>query len=427
MTRMLAMRRRLFWKIYLTMLAGILLVGLLLGIAWRVTTDRVWAQWRELRQELAAVSLPVADEPPGTLDRMLEELSETIDADVSLYSPDRHLIAAGGEPIGFSRRGDGFPGPRHATRVDLPDGRILLARIRPPSPEPVLRILVLVVLIGGGVGLAAYPVTRRLTRRLERLRSGVESWGTGRLMSRVDEEGSDEIADVAKSFNTAASRVEALLASQKALLANASHELRSPLARLRMAVEMWTDHPSAAARDEIARNLTEIDALVEEILLASRLDHDRAGGRSKLGPVDLLGLAAEEAARADASVDGEPVEVVGDATLLRRMIRNLLDNAVKHGARPVEIAVARGGPGAVVTVADRGSGIPEAERERVFEPFYRPKGRSEAAGGWGLGLSLVRQIVGRHGGRVACTTRDGGGTVITVSLPLAAPVQAGAG
>ena len=119
--------------------------------------------------------------------------------------------------------------------------------------------------------------------------------------------------------------------------------------------------------------------------------------------VDLLGLAAEEAARIGADVaclseGGEPVEIDGDATLLRRLIRNLLDNAAKHGRPPIAIAVTQRADMARIVVSDAGEGIAPAERERVFEPFYRPAGRAESSGGWGLGLSLVRQIAQRHGG-----------------------------
>jgi signal transduction histidine kinase len=115
--------------------------------------------------------------------------------------------------------------------------------------------------------------------------------------------------------------------------------------------------------------------------------------------VDLLGLAAEEAVRVDATVDGTPVEVEGDATPLRRLIRNLLENAVKHGEGPIHIAVTGHEDAACLVVSDHGPGIAPAERERVFEPFYRPAGHSESSDGWGLGLSLVRQIAARHGGR----------------------------
>ena len=271
------------------------------------------------------------------------------------------------------------------------------------------------------MALAAFPITARLTRRLEGLRSGVERWGAGALSLRVDDTGDDEVAVVARTFNAAAARVEELLTSQKALLANASHELRSPLARLRIAIELWSRQPTEPMQEEIVRNLAEIDQLVEEILLASRLDY--AGPTLARGArVDLLGLAAEEAARRfEASVEGasdgaEPVEIEGDATLLRRLIRNLLENAATHGKPPIHIAVTRAEDKARIVVCDHGAGIAASERERVFEPFYRPVGRSESSGGWGLGLSLVRQIAARHGGSVFCEEEPGGGSRFVVEL-----------
>ncbi len=114
--------------------------------------------------------------------------------------------------------------------------------------------------------------------------------------------------------------------------------------------------------------------------------------------------------------DGDPVEIDGDATLLRRLIRNLLENAARHGRPPFRVAVTRREGGARIVVSDCGEGIAPAERERVFEPFYRPAGRSESAGGWGLGLSLVRQIARRHGGDVVCDAEPGGGSRFVVDL-----------
>jgi signal transduction histidine kinase len=143
-------------------------------------------------------------------------------------------------------------------------------------------------------------------------------------------------------------------------------------------------------------------------------------------------VVAEEAARAGASLRpvqpaGASFEVEGSPRLLRRMVRNLIENAVRHGAPPVEIELTRDGNtgegSIVITIDDQGPGIPEAERERVFEPFYRPSGRPEAAGGWGLGLSIVRQIVARHGGSVTCLARPGGGGRFRVSLPAAPVIQ----
>jgi len=115
-------------------------------------------------------------------------------------------------------------------------------------------------------------------------------------------------------------------------------------------------------------------------------------------------------------LSGDPVEIEGDAKLLRRLIRNLLENAARHGRPPIRIAVTRRAGGARISVSDCGERIAPAERERVFEPFYRPAGRSESAGGWGLSLSLVRQIARRHGGDVVCEAEPGGGSRFVVDL-----------
>jgi two-component system, OmpR family, sensor kinase len=291
-------------------------------------------------------------------------------------------------------------------------------------------------LVALAVALGAYPIVRRLTKRLEILQKGVERWGAGDLSTRLPVQGQDEVAFLASRFNAAAERVQTLLQSHKSLLANASHELRSPLARIRMGLELLgrgSDNPTQRA--EIARSIDELDQLIDEILLASRLDLRDASDASALGPkeeVDLVGLAAEECARTGADLDMAPgassALVQGHARLLRRVLRNLLENARRYG-KPVAMdhsdepevrlciaAPDPARPGRVVLwVEDRGPGVPAAQRERIFEPFYRLPGASEREGGVGLGLALV---VERHGGEVRCEDRPGGGARFVVELPV---------
>jgi signal transduction histidine kinase len=290
-------------------------------------------------------------------------------------------------------------------------------------------VLALVVLLFLAVAAGAWPVVRRLTRRLEALKQGMEAFGAGALHQRVAEEGRDEVAAVAASFNRAAARVETLVRSHQSLLGNASHELRSPLSRLKIAVSMLEDDATAQRerlRQEIHANIAELDALVEEVLLASRLDV--AQDALQREPVDLLALAAEEAARVQATAEGEARAdgggqafiVRGDERLLRRAVRNLLENARRYGGDDVQVVVrAAASTGhAEVRVCDRGPGVPEAWRERIFEPFLRLPGHAEREGGVGLGLSLVRQIAQRHGGDVRCEPREGGGSCFTITLAL---------
>lgn len=310
---------------------------------------------------------------------------------------------------------------------------------RPPNDEPfgpidwlmppwlargASALLLSLVLLFVAVAAGAWPVVSRLTRRLRALRNGVEVFGAGQLQHRVAVEGRDEVAALARSFNDAAQRIEDLVTSNRSLLANASHELRSPLARLKMAVSMMAEaSPEQAARlrKEVHQDIAELDALVEEVLLASRLD---AKADLSIQPVDLLGMAAEEAARVGAELVALPAPDAiavyeGDERLLRRAVRNLLENARRYGGAGSGITLTLEDDHTQVRlrVSDRGPGVPVDQRERIFEPFYRMPGHAEHAGGVGLGLSLVRQIARRHGGDVSCDAPPEGGGRFTITLP----------
>ena len=285
-------------------------------------------------------------------------------------------------------------------------------------------------LVGLAVALGAYPVMRRLTLRLEALQRGVERWGAGDLSARINTEGRDEVAFLARRFNHAAERIETLMESHKSLLANASHELRSPLARIRMGLELMGVDKASPQRMEIARSITELDQLIDEILLASRLD-TRQADAEPFETLDLTGLAAEECARVNAELmaelesgpdAGHSLTLQGSPRLLRRLIRNLLENARRYTHGDITLELAQTGAGkqqkAILRVHDRGPGVPADQRERIFEPFYRLPGASEREGGVGLGLALVKSISERHGGTVRCEARPGGGASFIVELPV---------
>jgi signal transduction histidine kinase len=318
--------------------------------------------------------------------------------------------------------GPGGPGTRPQRSEEGPWTGPWLHRPVSPGAPAVSTLAVVLVLLFIGVAVGAYPVVRRLTRRLEALKRGVEQFGSGQLAHRVDASGSDEVAALATSFNHAADRIETLLRSHQTLLANASHELRSPLARLKMAFAMLDDAAPAQRQrlaHEIDVNIAELDALVEEVLLASRLEAGSAVGETH--PVELVALGAEEAARAEAGFEPETDSAVidGQERLLRRALRNLLDNARRYGGPDVELALRPVAGGYEFIVADRGPGVPAEMRERIFEPFFRLPGHAEMAGGVGLGLSLVKQIAERHDGSVRCLPRDGGGSRFVLFLPTA--------
>jgi signal transduction histidine kinase len=197
------------------------------------------------------------------------------------------------------------------------------------------------------------------------------------------------------------------------LLANASHELRTPLTRLRMGIELLKEKADPASKAELEHDIAELDQLIDEILLSSRLDAMERLDR--IESIDLLALAAEEAAHYEgANVSGTPVTVQGDARLLRRLIRNLLENAKRHGAPPIDVTVQAETANTTLTVGDHGPGVAGADRARIFEPFFRMPGSTSK--GTGLGLALVRQIARRHGGDVTVETRDAR-SVFVLRLP----------
>jgi signal transduction histidine kinase len=428
--------RHLYLRIWLAVVAGVALLMLVVGWAWRATVEHHAAplaprEWVVLNAQGEVLDSTTRAGPgaPLVFDIKLPD-GQSMQFQVQ-RSPDRteerpHRASLQGmpgmaadKPSGMHPHKEGHLPPH--LRKDMPWWA---------KPSGFVWML---GLIGLAVALGLYPVVRRLTQRLEGLQRGVQRWGEGDLSVRVPVQGDDEVADLSERFNAAAERIEGLMASQKSLLANASHELRSPLARIRMGLELMNgpavDHDALArSRAEILRSMVELDQLIDEILLASRLDAKEAD-IGTVEAVDLVGLCAEECARVGASFDVPEglvqLEVSGVAKLLRRMVRNLLENARRYGTvnletlqgQGVELSLKLQGQQVHMEVRDRGPGVPLEYRERIFEPFFRLPGASERVGGVGLGLSLVKSIAERHGGRVMCADRLGGGACFEVNLP----------
>lgn len=416
--------RRLYFRIYLAVLASLVVFALAAGLLWRTLGDAagVW-QGGEIAGQFAQNILAPASTGKAGQQAALEEISAGLGADVSLFAADRSLLAAVGAPLSLPEEeiDRGMFGPRArghpAWVVRLPDGRWLAARREAMGHGfghvPGLALVVALVLLFVAVAIAAHPVVRRLTRRLERLQNGVETLGRGDLSARVKVEGRDEVARLAMSFNRAAARIEELINAHKMLLANASHELRTPLTRIRMGIELLKPDASLARKADLERDIAEIDGLIEGILLSSRLD--ALGEPEVREEVDLLALAAEECARYEGcGVSGEPVIVHGNPVLLRRLLRNLVENALRHGKPPVSVSVSREDGRAALRVSDQGPGIAATETETVFEPFRRA-GRANA-GGTGLGLSLVRKIARHHGGDARIEKHGPTGLTVLVIL-----------
>jgi signal transduction histidine kinase len=439
--------RRLYSRIYVH------LVGVLVVVGLAVTVLAAFGQRAALQRHLSErvvrhVGALVEEswDDPAALERRVAQLHR--DLGVGLVVRDaqgRAIASAGAAPgaltrkernrlqegrvvtrrgarwsVAFPVRGPTGTVPRGFVEVGLSPGVRLRAFWRPG-------LAVLVVL--GVVALAAGPLARRISRPLERLTEAVRRLGAGDLSARVPERGArrgraadgsrrpgDEIETLTAAFNDMAERLERLVRGQKELLANVSHELRSPLARVRVALALVPREGDAESRlAGVESDLAELERLIDDVLTTSRLE--ATGLPSRPAPVDvgrLLGELGEQArhdpatARVDVRVDAaEGLALQGDAGLLRRALWNLVENAAKYGAPPVVVA-AEEVPGAVLlSVTDAGPGIPAEERARVLEPFYRgDRARTPGApgesprGGFGLGLTLARRVAEAHGGEI---------------------------
>ena len=438
---------RLSLRIYLAFVAVVSIFFLLSALLFRTVDgglhSKPLAALTTAAELLVSPDVPDASDEPDAFENLngidalalqarLARLAEAFDAGLAVFDRNGRRLAEAGPFVPLPRVDEAeahwlrrrLRGPA-AVALPLSDGHWLVVELA-HGHGPSWHGLALLAVFALALGAGAYPVARGITRRLERLSESVDALGQGELTARAAIEGRDEVARLAESFNRAAERIESLVGAQRTLLASASHELRSPLARLRVAVEILGDGAElsperlAELREQVASDVAELDAGVEELLIVSRLD--MLDPTTAHEPVDLLALAAEEAARTEAEIDvvgseaGVP-PLAGDARSLRHLLRNLIANAERHAPGcPLEIRVEPhpDGSGARLSVADRGPGIPEAQRETVFDAFTRGSG---SAGGLGLGLAIVRQIARHHGGDVRALAREGGGSLIQVDLP----------
>jgi two-component system OmpR family sensor kinase len=299
-----------------------------------------------------------------------------------------------------------------------------------PAPPVVLFVTGAMVSLAFGALLAWY-----VARPIRHLRSAFASLSVGRFETRVAPligRRRDEVADLGRDFDGMAQQLQALTAAQRSLLHDVSHELRTPLARLQAAIGLARQSPQKleASLDRIESEAERVDELVGQLLTLSRLETAVPGGHlERAERVDLVDLVASVAAdaRFEAEASGRAVAFTGEgelfaevrAELLHRAVENVVRNAIQHTGpgTTVEVSAARRGDELVVTVADRGPGVPEADLETIFEPFYRGA-QGRPGRGFGLGLAIARRAVEAHGGRVRAKNRPGGGLVLEMSVPL---------
>ncbi|MFD5265785.1 ATP-binding protein [Streptomyces sp. NPDC058335] len=312
-----------------------------------------------------------------------------------------------------------------AVEVETEDrGTLTVYAGAPLSTErTAVRTALTVMLIGFPLLLAVvagvtWLMTRRALRPVEGIRREMAAiTASADLARRVPEPDThDEVARLARTTNETLAALEAAVERQRRFVADASHELRSPIASLRTQLEVGAAHPELLDVPGAVEDTVRLQHLAADLLLLARLD---AGERPADTRVDLAALTRDEAAgRVRVTVDAEPAEVSGSRGQLRRVLANLLDNAQRHARETVTVTVRREGGLAVVAVADDGDGVPEADRERVFERFVRlDAARSRDDGGAGLGLAIARDVALRHGGTLTVRATPEGGALFELRLP----------
>ena len=413
--------RKLHLKLYLAIVGTLIVFLLACAMAWHhFAPPRLALGGIESAAGFAVIMIDEKKDGAGPdfVQAVMTSLAWQTHADVALYDARGLMIQKVGDrapmlppekalDAGWSMT---QTGPTYNQR--LADGRHLVVHSRNRLILHTVHFGLLLTTIAAIIALLTYPLARGITARLGRLQTGVQQFGSGNLGARVEVEGHDEVATLAKSFNESAEHIEKLVRAHQMLMANCSHELRTPLARIRLGLERvpGTD-PKASA--EIARSIAELDALIGEMLLSSRLDATSTIEKTEL---DLLALAAEEAAYFDVEASGDAVTVQGNALLLRRLVRNLLENARVHAGGATGVRIVADAGFARILVEDAGDGIPYIDRVRVFEPFHRASTATQSSGA-GLGLAIVRQIARAHGGSVSYEPREGGGSRFAVELP----------
>ncbi len=409
-------RARLRRRLFLWFGATILFTGLAVGAVMNVTGHRNGYR-RELERAGSFIAGRFAEawNDPARLDALAESTSRELDVTVIVEDANgRRIVEAGAEPeVGCFK----VPLKKPSASGSV---KICAARYAPAPERAIFPLFVTCVLLWA----ASSAIAWRLSKPLGELARVAQALGSGDFSARVKlgRHHHGEAAALAITINEMAERIERYMKEQRELFAAVSHELRTPLARVRLLTEMARAKGGDEKHlDELDREVEEMDALVGDLLASSRLDFAVLSKR-RLDAAETAARALERAG-ADPSIlvlDGEPAatgeidaKVEADATLLNRALANLIDNAAKHGGGVEALRVRRTNGTVSFEVEDKGSGFPEGEETRIFEPFYR---RSEQ-GSLGLGLALVKRIAEAHGGGAFAENRETGGARVGIRLP----------
>jgi two-component system osmolarity sensor histidine kinase EnvZ len=309
--------------------------------------------------------------------------------------------------------------------AEIPAGgklmRIGFPKSRLHTDPPMMLALALIATVLLSL-LTAYILARRITRPLAHFSQAARRIGAGDIPESMPASPVQELSELAATFNQMALQVRELLANRTTLLAGISHDLRTPLARMRLAIEMLPQNTDEKTVERLRRDIEAMNVLIGEFMALSRDLQQESPETVELNAILQEMTADRNAQSAQIACEMQDrVMVKAGPLALQRVLMNLLDNAVRYGAgQAVRIEAVASGKDAVVRILDRGPGIPPQEMDKVFRPFYRVESsRNADTGGSGLGLAIVQQLCTANGWQVALHPRDGGGTIAEFRLPLA--------
>jgi two-component system osmolarity sensor histidine kinase EnvZ len=354
-------------------------------------------------------------DPPGEAVRFSRQLPyfHFLEAALSARAGQRIELVASRAENGEEWYWADLPSAGAYVRVGFPASRI--------DVQPWLAML-LILTVGAIVALITSTwLAHRLTAPLSRLSAATQRIGKGQRFDPLPEDGPIELATLAREFNRMGEQVEELLANRTTLLAGISHDLRTPLTRIQLALGMLSEKPDHELLERVQRDVEGMNQLIARCLEVSRDFSEKDTAEVNL--CDLLAEVAAEFTNTGAEICGHPgpdCRLRVRPLALKRILSNLVDNAQRYGAgQPVDIDYRISGNQVEICVLDRGPGIAEDEREKVFRPFYRlERSRSSRTGGSGLGLAIVRQLATANGWAVDLRPREDGGTIAAVTVPL---------
>ena len=455
--------RSLFLRIFLSLYGTVVLIGIAFVVTWNLQPELVISRWRSATRDATALYAQSCAEEfdrygQDALRNYLQRLETGARMRAAFYDEKGILLAgndtaparaamekvtASGEPE-FSvsggtalaaQRATGPAGRAYIFVAEMPRGPF--GPFRPSARIQFLRIVVLPILISGFI---CYLLTRSLTAPIVRLRGAATQLATGDLSARAGAtvtDRRDEIGELGRDFNRMAGRIEDLITSERQLIRDISHELRSPLARLNVALGLArrrADEETVPALDRIEREAETLNEMIGRLLALARMD--AASEPPDPESFDLNAMVAQIASDAafEAQERGTSVQVVssescsvmGSAELLHSAIENVIRNALRYSkpGTPVQIRLscetAASGKVAEIAIRDYGAGVPEEELANLFRPFYRvTDARERDTGGIGLGLAITYRAVKLHHGRVTAENAPGGGLLVKITLPAA--------